>query len=221
MSRKLALLIASPLHGLRGPLNDVETIARVLTRKNFSLTRCCGPNATRDGILAAWQRLIDESKAGDAVVVYYSGHGGLVELAAPQETSSALDSHENWRTQFIVPVDYDESTDQDFRGILDVELSHLLRDMTERTDNVTVILDCCHAGRMARYPEYKDRAFPKRLSEVQHHDLRRHVGRLRRCGQLRGETSLLGNPKAVRVMAAAATETAWEYETHRASGQGH
>ncbi len=63
MSRKLDLLIASLLHGLRGPLNDVETIAKVLTRRNFRVTRCCGPNATCDVILAAWRRLIVSSDA--------------------------------------------------------------------------------------------------------------------------------------------------------------
>lgn len=108
-----------------------------------------------------------------------------------------MDSHENWCTQFIVPVDYDKSTDEDFRGILDVELSHLLRDMTERTDNMTVILDCYHAGQIAHYPDYRDRAFPKQLAEVQYHDLTRHVDHLHQCGQLRGEMSLLENLKAV------------------------
>ncbi|KAL2833767.1 caspase domain-containing protein [Aspergillus cavernicola] len=208
--RKLALLIASPTRGLSGPLNDVETISSILTKQNFGVTRCCGDNATRDGILTVWRRLITETVPGDAVVIYYSGHGGLVET--PRDEMSSTGLGENWRMQFILPVDYDESTDDDFRGILDVELSYLLRDTTLKTDNVTVILDCCHAGRMARYPGHGGRAFPKRISGVQHYDLRRHVERLRRSGQLRGETNPLGNQNAVRIMATAATETAWEYE---------
>ncbi|KKK21985.1 hypothetical protein ARAM_005061 [Aspergillus rambellii] len=205
LSQKRALLIASPIRGLRGPLNDVETISKVLSRQNFQITRCCGPDATRVGILTAWRDLIDASTDGDAVVIYYSGHGGLVE-------TPKSDADEHWQLQFILPVDYDASTRNDFRGILDIELSHLLHQTTEKTENVTIILDCCHAGRMARHPGHGRRAFPKKILDLQHHDLRQHIERLRQTGELSAELYPLGNPKAVRVMAAAARETAWEYE---------
>ncbi|OJJ97789.1 hypothetical protein ASPACDRAFT_45892 [Aspergillus aculeatus ATCC 16872] len=99
-----------------------------------------------------------------------------------------------------------------FRGILEIELSHLLRETTEKTENVTIILDCCHAGRMARDPRHGRRANPKRIADVQYHDLRQHRTQLRQSGHLARELDPLGNPNAVRVMAAAATETAWECE---------
>ncbi|RAH84821.1 hypothetical protein BO86DRAFT_386889 [Aspergillus japonicus CBS 114.51] len=204
-SSKRALLIASPIHGLRGPLNDVETIARVLERQSFQIIRCCGPNATRDGILTAWRNLIDTSTTGDAVTIYYSGHGGLVKSSEPD-----TDIHRP--LQFILPFDYDESTDDDFRGILEIELSHLLLETTEKTDNVTIILDCCHAGRMARHPRHGRRANPKQIADVQYSNLRQHITRLRQSGHFARELDPLGNPDAVRVMAAAATETAWECE---------
>ncbi|PYH87106.1 hypothetical protein BO82DRAFT_360219 [Aspergillus uvarum CBS 121591] len=204
-SSKRALLIASPIHGLRGPLNDVETIARVLERQSFQIIRCCGPNATRNGILTAWRNLIDTSTTGDAVTIYYSGHGGLVKSSEPD-----TDIHRP--LQFILPFDYDKSTDDDFRGILEIELSHLLLETTEKTDNVTIILDCCHAGRMARHPRHGRRANPKRIADVQYRNLRQHLTQLRQSGHLARELDPFGNPNAVRVMAAAATETAWECE---------
>ncbi|KAL4744708.1 caspase domain-containing protein [Aspergillus terricola var. indicus] len=212
--------------GLSGPLNDVETIAAALGQRGFSITRCCGADATRAGIIGSWRSVINRSKHGDAIVIYYSGHGGLVEQQEDRESDEDVASDqdgasdENRRMQFILPVDYHESTDDDFRGILDIELTYLLRDTTEKTKNVTVILDCCHSGRMARHAGHGATASPKRIAEVQHHDLKRHIQRLRACGQLRGETSLFGNMNAVRIMAAAAMETAWEYRSTHGTWNG-
>ena len=36
------------------------------------------------------------------------------------------------RTQFLVLMDFDQTTEQDFRGILDIELSYMLRDTTKK-----------------------------------------------------------------------------------------
>jgi hypothetical protein len=216
-SIKRALLIASPYGGLCGPNNDVEAMAEALERYAFEVKRCCGENATRDGILAAWKQIIAQCSANDTVVIYYSGHGALVE-SKPNDVDQREWSKEPWRSQFIVPMDYDETTENDFRGILDVEMSHMLRDTTEKTHNVTIILDCCHSSRLCRDPHHKGKAWPKNLPKVQHHNiLLKHAEQLRRDGRLREETFLEGNPYAVRVSAAAATEAAWEYEN--AKGQ--
>lgn len=209
-SSNRALLIASPYGRLRGPENDVQVMSKVLEKLNFGLVQCRGSNATREGIRTAWQQLISESSADDAVVIYYSGHGGLVESELKLEKVD--DSEKPWRYQFLVPMDYNQTTEDDFRGILDIEISHLLRETTAKTRNVTLILDCCHAGRMARDPRHGNRAFSKSLPTIQHYDISKHVERLHQNGQLRGETFVEGNPYAVRIAAAATTETAWEYE---------
>lgn len=207
-----ALLIASPYGGLRGPENDVKLMAEVLKKYGFDVTECCGHNATRDQILSAWQQLISDSSTEDAVVIYYSGHGGLVESsqnASDQQGGSEMPL----RPQFLVPMDFDQTTEEDFRGILDIELSYMLQDTTNKTKNVTIILDCCHAGRMARDPHHNNEAWPRNLPEVKHHDvLLKHVERLRSEGRLVGDSFLEGNPHAVRIAAAATSETAWSYK---------
>ncbi|MEM7354481.1 MAG: caspase family protein, partial [Acidobacteriota bacterium] len=46
---------------------------------------------TYEGILAAWRRLSDRARAGDQVLVHYSGHGGRVPTIAPTIKPNGLD----------------------------------------------------------------------------------------------------------------------------------
>lgn len=220
---KRALLIASPYDGLKGPLEDVEATVIVLKTQGFNITKCCGVDAKRNRIIQSWRAIIHDAGPQDTVVVYYSGHGGLVEDDASAKGDHVLSSGGEgnpWRYQFIVPMDYGETTANDFRGILDVELAHLLRDTTKKTENVTIILDCCHSGRMARDPKHGDEAMPRFINKIQHHNITNHVKNLRETGELQGETDLLGNQSAVRIAAAAATEVAWSYRNANGEWRG-
>lgn len=84
--------------------------------------------------------------------------------------------------------------------------------MTKITQNVTIILDCCHSGRMARDPRHGSSAVPKFLPRVQKFNLSRFEQKLREAGRLEGDTFAEGNPHAVRIAAAGTAESAWEYE---------
>ncbi|KAF1949970.1 hypothetical protein CC80DRAFT_579274 [Byssothecium circinans] len=210
--KRRALLIASPYGGLRGPENDVDLMANVLSKYEFEVTRCCGHDATRAGILNAWRMFISEISAGDIAVIYYSGYGGLIEWSQTNGEQQGV-PEEPLRSQFLVPMDFNETTEDDFRGILDIEISYILRDTTNKTKNVTVILECCHAARTAHDPHHNDKAWPRNLPEIKHHSaFLDHVGGLRREGHLTGDTFVEGNPHAVWITAAAASETAWEYQ---------
>jgi Caspase domain len=219
--QKRALLVGSPYKGLDGPKNDVDIMARVLGAQGFQIIRCLGQAATRDGIRKCWEELIvNTTDPSDTVVIYYSGHGGLLE--SPQNVDVGARgpaSKISGQYQFIVPADFDLTTADDFRGLLDVEISHLLRDITKNTHNVTIILDCCHAGRMARDPSYGDEARPRNI-EVQQRDISEQVRRLRRDDQFQGEAHLEGNPHVVRIAASATTESAWEYKNSQGEWVG-
>jgi hypothetical protein len=212
MSARRALLIASSYGGLQGPLNDARMMEDALSTFGFTITKCCDAAATRDGILLALSRLADEISLDDAVVVCYSGHGGLVEspLHESQDTKWS-DIASSWQYQFLVPVDYHMSTPANFRGILDIELSSILRSMTETTKNVTVFLDCCHAGRMAREPRLGDEAVPRSILGVQYHDISKHASTLKSSKDHRKGLYDEEHSPFVCIAAAAATETAWEY----------
>jgi hypothetical protein len=178
--------------------HDIAAMAQVLAERGFRVDRCGGPEATRAGVLGAYERLISATATGDAVVVYYSGHGG-----------SARSRDDGQVLQFIAPVDYHETRTDDFRGITSLELSALLTRLTARTANATVILDCCHAGRMSRDPSLRTRALAEPAT---YEDVRAHVDKLQRAGTLVGEQSRSGgNPHAVRIVACAPGESAYEY----------
>lgn len=211
-SARKALVIASPYRGLQGTLNDASRIQVVFEKQGFEIITCLGPRATRGGIYDAWHQLISSVGINDTIAIYYSGHGSMVESALEQDRTG-----QDWRCQFLVPVDFDSSTEGDFRGILDVEISHLLRKLTVRTPNVTIILDCCHSGRMARAPAHGDRAAPRWIAPVAYDDVAafrdRHLRQVlvEDPNALDKEAFQEENPSVVRVVAAAASETAWEY----------
>lgn len=199
-SRRRALLIGAPLDGLLGVGNDIAAMAGVLGERGFEIERCVGSEATRGGVLGAYERLISRTEADDAVVVYYSGHGGLARSLGDAEI-----------LQFIAPVDYSETRAGDFRGITAVELSALLGRLTARSVNVTVILDCCHSGRMSRDLSLHTRSLADH-DMASYADVRAHIDKLRREGSLVDAPSRSGgNPHAVRIVACAPGEAAYEY----------
>lgn len=124
-----ALLLGNPGDGLVGVPADLATMSALLDRYAFTdLVTLLGGD--RAAILAAIRALVDRAGPGDAAVLYYSGHGWRVA---------------DGEFQGISPSDIHASTAADFRGILAEELSALVDELTEKTANVTVILDCCHS----------------------------------------------------------------------------
>jgi hypothetical protein len=149
--RRRALLIGSPAFGLQGVLPDVGKMRRELEAWGFRCTECVGEHATRDGILCALRELVAGTRAGDVVAIYYSGHGGRCRLAAEGTSQPPA-----WN--YLVPMDHHRETA--FRGIAEFELGGFLHELAERTLDVTVILDCCHAAGTFRGDE-RVRAVPE------------------------------------------------------------
>lgn len=217
---KHALLIGCPVGTLRGVANDVSAMARVLERYGFDIDTCQGAVATRADILARMDRLIHATQAGDAAIIYYTGHGGKTPNLGrpgpghPSGMESFLQPH---HYQFLVPVDIHESRVGDFRGILDIELAQVLTRLTGRTANVTVIMDCCHAEGVMRplWPagvHMRTKAFDpavlQRFDQICAH--------LRHGAQ--GDAPALhpsSNPLAVKLWATTAERSAYEREVRQ------
>ena len=147
--RRSALLIGinAYLHvrPLRGCVNDVEAMRTALVERfGFepgNVEVLTDAQATRDGILAAFNRLVDRSATGDIVFFQYSGHGS-------QMTDREGDEPEGM-DETIIP--YDSGRDPyPNRDISDDEIFAWLRKLTARTDNVTLVFDCCHSGTINR-----------------------------------------------------------------------
>src|SRR6185369_13195502 len=128
------------------------TMTEVLAGRGFAVDRRIAADATQAGIRDGFQHLVVDARGDDGVVIYFSGHGHIAHVTSPEDVALPP-----WR--FIVPTDYTNPSPGDFRGITALELSATVARLTDRTRNVTVILDCCHAGRMVR-SDLKVKAWP-------------------------------------------------------------
>jgi hypothetical protein len=212
-----ALLIASQTAGLRGCHGDAELMADALDQWGFQCTRVTDGTATQERILTAYRALIEETAAGDAVVVYYSGHGGRMRnLTSINETTAAY-----W--QFIVPTDFEESTPEDFRGILAEELRTLQLELSTKTDNVTTILDCCHSALMSRDPAMVARFLQRPWTELRSGAVARWENADDALRSMLASSGLShedaeSNQRAVRVVACLPTESAFEMQSQEIDG---
>lgn len=142
---------------LAGCHNDVVNLRQALLGRGFDqhrieiltdrLADCpcplCGEPAddastlpTREGILAAMERLLEVTEPGDVVVFYYSGHGSEF---------SARGRRTGRRFQTFVPHDSGRGGAEN-RDIGDREIRVWMRRMATRTPYLTLIFDCCHSG---------------------------------------------------------------------------
>ncbi len=194
--RRRALLIGCQTYGLAGVDNDIAAV-RAWLAPGFELDVRTGARATRDAIVAAYNSLIENTRAGDVALVYYSGHG--CSLPDPG------DARGRSRIQHLVPTDFSADPRAPFRGITSTELSALQLRLTEKTANVSVILDCCYAARMSRDLAVRARALPE-------------LDGARDGGRARAHLDALGpiaavvetNERAVRLVASSMWEPAYE-----------
>lgn len=87
----------------------------------------------------------------------------------------------------------------------------MLRDTTEKTRNVTIILDCCFSSGMIRDSRPGIKPVSKYWPTTEKYNIAKHVKRLRLDGKLQENLYVEGNPDAVRRVAAASTEKAYEF----------
>jgi len=203
-----ALLLGSATYGLTGIDHDVALMARLLKGRGFdAVTTHTGAEATRDGMLDALNQLVAQTGPGDAVVLYYSGHGSRVSRPdARQRGARGLEAH----LQFLLPTDMEQTTESDFRGLIGPELTATTTLLTNATDNVTVILDCCHSGAMVRSIEYVPKTVQPALPLL---------GAIEIADRLQRDqpgTGLAANPRAVRIVACETDRSA--YEVRRPGG---
>jgi hypothetical protein len=172
--------------------------ARPPDKLGFDVERRTAAAAGAAGITGGYRELIEATGSGDTAVVYYSGHRGRVRnpLAGPPGIPQWL--------QYIVPTDIEDSSDGQAHCVLAEELSllQLQLQLTQRTRNATVILDCCHAARMSRRGD----DMPKAIDTlVVGHDLVERW-RMLRAHALEADA----NPDAVQVTACGADQSAYE-----------
>lgn len=160
--RKLALLVGiqSYKHDtddttrprLKGAHNDVQLQYDLLTgRFGFNprdIVTLRDEQATRNGIERAFQtHLIDQAAPGDVVVFHFSGHGSrLYDASFDERFKDPQDRFD----ESLVCYDSNLNLDGVTEDIPDDTLDLLLRLLGQKTDLVTVVLDCCFSGTALR-----------------------------------------------------------------------
>jgi len=66
---------------------------------------------------------------------------------------------------------------------------------------------------MARDPHHGKDTIPKNIPAPRGVDVQKYIEKLQKEGQVKSGSSLESNPHVVRIAAAAASETAWEYSS--------
>lgn len=154
---------------LKGAVHDVESMASLL-RQDFGFEAedveiLTNERATRAGIVSGMQRLLSRTCRGDTVVVHFSGHGSRRRAPGCIYRGEDLES-------VLVTTDSSHKGDEPNRDISGSELYTWLRHLSVLTPRVTLVLDCCHAGTMARKPgaakpESRQRGDGVRVREVE------------------------------------------------------
>jgi len=130
---------------LRGCNHDADLMQSILVERfGFPAEHILSlrdAEGTRDRVLEAFAALVDRVEPGDAVVVYYAGHGSRMRDPLADDPDALIES--------LVTYDSGRGTVPN-RDILDREIDLAVRQLCERSDNVTLIFDCCHSGSVTR-----------------------------------------------------------------------
>ncbi len=125
---------------LDGCVNDAQSIGEIIkSRFGFeeaNIASLYNQEAKREKIVAALEKLIADSKAGDVVFIYYAGHGSQVYNSLSTEVSG------DKQDETIVPAD--------MLDIRDKELAGLFNRLLDKGVILTLIFDSCHSGSIAR-----------------------------------------------------------------------
>ena len=102
------------------------------------------PEPTYQNIVGAFAAITEKAQPGEQVYIHYSGHGGRAKTVYPSLKTGSGDQYD----EGLVPMDIGDR--EDGRYLRDVEMTTLLKRMTDKGLVVTVVLDSCHSGGATR-----------------------------------------------------------------------
>jgi hypothetical protein len=125
---------------LRGCVNDVKNMQGALTKyygfKSSDMTVLTDFAATKKAMQAAIRDLVSQARAGDVLLLHYSGHGANV----PDKNGDEADH----RDEILCP------TDLDWKAPLTDDWLRATFNKLRTGVSLTVIMDCCHSGTNTR-----------------------------------------------------------------------
>ncbi|HEX8395119.1 MAG TPA: caspase family protein [Longimicrobium sp.] len=130
---------------LRGCVNDARAMRALLVDRfgfpDSNVRLLLDADATREGILAEMDALVERAGEDDVVVMFYAGHGS-------QMTDRENDEPDGM-DETIVAFDSGRGEHPN-RDITDDEIHAKLVLLGRKTPHVTLIFDSCHSGTIAR-----------------------------------------------------------------------
>jgi hypothetical protein len=152
----------SRVNPLCGPLNDVDDWTELLRGAEsagefaLELLTLTNAQATRAAIITAIRDHLGQARAGDSVLLHFSGHGSR-EPAPPSFAPFPADGlHETL-------VCHDSRLPGGF-DLADKELGYLIAQIACHGAHVLCVLDCCHSGSGTRSPTVVPRQVEPRLA---------------------------------------------------------
>ena len=128
---------------------DVPYVLEILNNANYEqIITCVNDEATKTGIVSAFQTLTQSCQPNDIVYIHYSGHGQQMRDIGNDE-SDALD--ECW-----IPYDAYRKPSETYRGekhLVDDEVNMLLTNIRNKIGGggkMLVVIDACHSGDATR-----------------------------------------------------------------------
>lgn len=202
--RRRALLLGCPWGTLYGVHHSLAALRASLVGRGFAVAgELCGPEVPRAAVLAALDEFVADTRPGDAAVIVYVGHGGRHEHRAHDVAAPGPPTPPAFHA--LLPTDAPRSTAADCRAITSFELLAVLRALVERTGNVTVILDCCHAAGLIRDPASTSELFGRTWEPAARAQIGERLHARGGAGPTRPELEVV-----VRIVASAALERAYE-----------
>ena len=126
--------------------NDVMYVRAMLEHAGYSeIDTLVNKQATKEGIVAAFQNLANKCDNGDMVYIHFSGHG-------QQVTDVDGDEEDGWDEAWIPYNAYFRYDEQKYRGenhLIDDEINVLLTNIKGKigcTGAMLVVIDACHSA---------------------------------------------------------------------------
>lgn len=127
-------------YALNGCVNDAHRWRDTLLHRRFAVHELTDAQATRAAILDTLRTLVTGAKAGDALVMVYSGHGTNVRDTDGDEADG--------RDEALCPVDMETAG-----LIVDDDLYAILAQLPPRV-GFTLIADSCYSGTVTRSADF-------------------------------------------------------------------
>ncbi len=216
MARNHALLIGinkypmlDPRYELGGCVGDAKLMKSILQlRFGFQpeeFIELYDLDATQSAIMSAMEKVVNACQQDDCVYFHFAGHGSQ-KLCSDGTESSGLDST-------IMPSDSGRQKKPN-RDIPDDDIGEWLERLSKKTDNITLVFDCCHSGTITRdLTSAKARSVPADLRSPDEMNL---VPNLRsKTRDLGGSNFLQRSDKLVVFSGCRDDELANEYTIHK------